>query len=188
MRTANIILACASIIAIDAFSTLLVHAQSFPLTFDFGDTEKVTLVYNKNSASSLLPAVSSTSMINLEHCPEDKRSILYLNHLATSYHRQFEKVEPDIYDQKLTPSNLLFRAGILSIKPSPPQVIKDSAEAFVTWYEDKHGKVDGDTRSAGEKLLHFSIEGLFLNATNEHREWQERFGEMLRLYRTQQGL
>lgn len=185
MKTNSIILTCVSIFAIDAISNILVKAQSIPITSAAEDM--VTLVYAMNVGSLLQTMVPQISMKDRENCVMAESSTEYLNRIAKSYHRQFAKVEPDINDQKLSSSNLLFQAGILSIKASPTQFISDSANEFVTWYENKHGKANGDTRSAGEKLLHFSIEGLFLDASDEHREWQERFQQNFEAHRAKHG-
>lgn len=144
---------------------------------NFDATDVTTLYTPLQYSSGMRNRFVQTQYKDTLYADADVKSAEYLNGLAQSYRETFAKINPDVYEVGIDNANLLFRAAVLSVKPHAPDFIKQAAQDFEIWHDSIHKPVRGDKRSAGDKLLLFSINGLLSNASPAHKELQRLFKE-----------
>lgn len=108
--------------------------------------------------------------------PSNAEDVAATSSFTTKY-QKFAGYKPKIFELGLSSSNILFRVGIYAVQPNPPPFVSKTTNDFVSWYESKFGKVADDSRTVGDKLMDFAIQGLIKADT-------EGYGEFLKMFET----
>lgn len=140
------------------------------------DAADITTIYSPLTTSLTSRTwVQQTKFRDTLYADADEKSAEYLVGLAKTYRETFAKINPDVYEADLDDANLLFRAAVLSLKPNAPAFVKQAVRDFAVWHDLVYKPKMGDTRSAEDKFLLFSIEGLLATADAGHKELQRLF-------------